>query len=69
MVTEKYLDITLEEVTFTYTSYARDLEMSKGTENALSGKRSKVKQELKMRSLRNANKMQNAKNVSKKVPM
>ena len=42
MVNEKYLDITLEEVILTYTSYARDLEMSKQTEKELSGKRSKA---------------------------
>ena len=42
MVNEKYLEITLEEVTFTYTSHARDLELSKETESALSGKKPKV---------------------------
>ena len=42
MVNENYLDITLEEVIQTYTSYARDLELSKETQIALSGKRSKT---------------------------
>ena len=42
MVNEKYLDITLEEVILTYTSYARDLEMSKRTEKELTDKRSKA---------------------------
>ena len=42
MVNEKYMEITLEEEIFTYTSYARDLKLSKETENALSGKRSKA---------------------------
>ena len=42
MVNEKYMEIFLEEVIFTYTSYARDLELSEETENALSGKRSKA---------------------------
>ena len=42
IVNEKYLEITLEEVIQTYTSYARDLELSKETQIALSGKRSKA---------------------------
>ena len=42
MLNEKYLEITLEEVIQTYTSYARDLELSKETQSALSGKRSKA---------------------------
>ena len=42
MVNENYLDITLEEVIQTYTSYTRDLELSKETQIALSGKRSKT---------------------------
>ena len=42
MVDENYFDITLEEVILTYTSYARDLDMSKQTEKELAGKRSKA---------------------------
>ena len=42
MVNKKYLEIILEEVIQMYTSYARDLELSKETQSALSGKRSKA---------------------------
>ena len=42
MVNEKYLDITLEEVILTYTSYARDLEMSKQTEKEIFEKKPQV---------------------------
>ena len=42
MVNEKYLEITLEEVIFTYISCARDLELSKETASALSEKKPKV---------------------------
>ena len=42
MVNENYLDITLEEVIQTYTSYARDLELSRETQIVLSGKRLKA---------------------------
>ena len=42
MVSERYLDTTLEEVILTCTFYARDLEMLKLTEKVLSGKKPKV---------------------------
>lgn len=35
MVNERYLDITLKEVIFTFSSYARDLELSEQTERVI----------------------------------
>ena len=42
MVNGRYLDTTLEEVIFTFTSYARDLELSEQTERVLVGKKLKT---------------------------
>ena len=42
IVNERHLDITLEEVIFTFSSYARDLELSEQTERELSGKKSRA---------------------------
>lgn len=42
MANERYLGITLGEVILTHISYARDLEMSKLTEEKLSGNKPKV---------------------------
>ena len=66
MVNEKYMEITLEEEIFTYTSYARDLKLSKETENALSGKRSKAgRAKVKSEEFENASKKENVTNVLK----
>ena len=66
MVNEKYLEITLEEVIFIYTSYARYLELSKETESALSGKRSKAgRAKVKSEEFENASKKENVTNVLK----
>ena len=42
MVNKWYQEITLEEVTDTFVSYARHLKLSKQTKNELTGKRSKT---------------------------
>ena len=65
-VNEKYLEITVEEIIFIYTSYARDLKLSKETENENLVKGPKlVKQKLKVKSLRNTSKKKNVSFVNK----
>ena len=49
MVNERYEEIKLEVVIHTYTSYARDLELSKQTESELSGKKPRASK-LKVRN-------------------
>ena len=66
MVNENYLDITLEEVIQTYTSYARDLELSKETQILYPEKDPKqAKQRLRMKSLISVNNTETASNVRK----